>query len=231
MPTGRTAPARCSRIRCGCRPGRRPAGRPDRMDRTSAPEPVPPSKPSRSSKSPKPESASELAPKVARSGPGSDFQPGFQIASKQALLSRSIHVRALGRARCRSGSLGLRWPRPARAERSRTSFGRSRTPRESRSVQLFNLPSTMFGYLGFMGTRLDDSKKTPVRALQRRHALLAAYLNIVDRLDGPSRRHAGEFRQHRPRRDIATCRVRSLSRMAGRMGGPFLAGRGPFQAG
>ncbi len=39
-----------------------------------------------------------------------------------------------------------------------------------------------------MGARPDDSKKTAVRALRGRHALLNAYIDILNRLDGPSRR-------------------------------------------
>jgi hypothetical protein len=39
-----------------------------------------------------------------------------------------------------------------------------------------------------MGIRPDDSKKTAERALQGRHALLDAYIDILNRLDGPSRR-------------------------------------------
>jgi hypothetical protein len=37
-----------------------------------------------------------------------------------------------------------------------------------------------------MGIR-PDSKKTAVRALRGRHALLNAYIDILNRLDGPSR--------------------------------------------
>jgi len=37
-----------------------------------------------------------------------------------------------------------------------------------------------------MGIRPDDSKKTAVRALRGRHALLNAYIDILNRLDGPS---------------------------------------------
>jgi hypothetical protein len=39
-----------------------------------------------------------------------------------------------------------------------------------------------------MGIRPDDSKKTAVRALRGRDALLNAYIDILNRLDGPSRR-------------------------------------------
>ena len=62
--------------------------------------------------------------------------------------------------------------------------------------------------LGSMGIRPDDSK-TALRALLRRHALLAAYLDALNRIDGPNhRRRAAEFRlQHRPRRDLPTCRI------------------------
>src|SRR5260221_14417286 len=62
--------------------------------------------------------------------------------------------------------------------------------------------------LGSMGIRPDDSK-TALRALLRRHALLAAYLDAVNRIDGPNhRRRAAELRLlHRPRRGLPTCRV------------------------
>src|SRR6266404_5421246 len=62
--------------------------------------------------------------------------------------------------------------------------------------------------LASMGIRPDDSK-TALRALLRRHGLLAAYLDAVNRIDGPNhRRRAAEFRlEHRPRRDLPTCRV------------------------
>jgi hypothetical protein len=59
-----------------------------------------------------------------------------------------------------------------------------------------------------MGIRPDDSKKA-VRALLRRQRLLAAYLDAVNRIDGPNhRRRAAESRlEHRPRRGLPTCRV------------------------
>lgn len=46
-----------------------------------------------------------------------------------------------------------------------------------------------------MGTRPDDSKKTAVRALRGRNALLAAWLDVLNQFDGPSRRRAAELRQ------------------------------------
>jgi hypothetical protein len=59
-----------------------------------------------------------------------------------------------------------------------------------------------------MRIQADDSKKTALRALRRRHALLAAYLEVLDRLDGPSRRRAPELCcEQRPRRDIPSYRV------------------------
>jgi hypothetical protein len=59
-----------------------------------------------------------------------------------------------------------------------------------------------------MRTQADDSKKTAMRALRRRHALLAAYLEVLDRLDGPNRRRPPEVRpEQRPRRDIPVYRV------------------------
>jgi hypothetical protein len=59
MPTGRTAPARYSRMRWSRHLCRRSAGRQDSWDHMSGLEPAPPSKPLRSSKSPKPECAIE----------------------------------------------------------------------------------------------------------------------------------------------------------------------------
>jgi hypothetical protein len=62
--------------------------------------------------------------------------------------------------------------------------------------------------LASMGIRPDDSKAA-MRALLRRHALLAAYLDALNRIHDPNhRRRAAEFRlEHRPRRDLPTCRV------------------------
>ncbi len=74
--------------------------------------------------------------------------------------------------------------------------------------------------LGSMGIRPDDSK-TALRALLRRHALLAAYLDAVNRIDGPNhRRRAPELRLvHRPRRDLPACRVVQFPQRAPRRAG------------
>ncbi len=71
-----------------------------------------------------------------------------------------------------------------------------------------NYFSTIVGYSGLHGIRANDSK-TALRALVRRHALLAAYLDAVNRIDGPNHcRRAAELRLvHRPRRDLPACRV------------------------
>jgi len=46
-----------------------------------------------------------------------------------------------------------------------------------------------------------------VKALRRRHALLAAYLEVLNRLDDRSHRRAAELLQEqRPRREIPACR-------------------------
>ena len=59
-----------------------------------------------------------------------------------------------------------------------------------------------------MGTRPDDSKKTAMRALRGRHALLAAWLDVLNQFDGPSRRRAAELRQAQQlRRDRPIRRV------------------------
>jgi hypothetical protein len=50
-----------------------------------------------------------------------------------------------------------------------------------------NYFSTILDYSVSMGTRPDDSKKTPVRVRQRRQTLLAAWLDVLDQLDGPGR--------------------------------------------
>ena len=50
-----------------------------------------------------------------------------------------------------------------------------------------NYFSTILDYSASMGTRPDDSKKPAVRALRRRQTLLAAWLDVLDQLDGPRR--------------------------------------------
>src|SRR6266852_5878532 len=53
-----------------------------------------------------------------------------------------------------------------------------------------------------MGIRPDDSKPAAARPLQRRHTLLAAWLDALNQLDGPSHRRAAKLRQERQlRRD------------------------------
>ena len=49
-----------------------------------------------------------------------------------------------------------------------------------------NYFSTILDYSASMGTRPDDSKKA-VRTRQRRQTLLAAWLDVLDQLDGPGR--------------------------------------------
>ena len=49
-----------------------------------------------------------------------------------------------------------------------------------------NYFSTILDYSVSMGTRPDDSKKA-VRTRQRRQTLLAAWLDVLDQLDGPGR--------------------------------------------
>jgi hypothetical protein len=46
--------------------------------------------------------------------------------------------------------------------------------------------STILDYSACMGTRPDNSKKA-VRTRQRRQTLLAAWLDVLDQLDGPGR--------------------------------------------
>jgi hypothetical protein len=71
-----------------------------------------------------------------------------------------------------------------------------------------HLGSLLPGRSTRMGIRPDDSK-TALRALLRRHALFADYLDAVNGIDGPNhRRRAAEMRLvHRPRRDLPACRV------------------------
>src|SRR5258705_8100808 len=89
-----------------------------------------------------------------------------------------------------------------RADALGLSIVPGRSPRIATTFQ----PS--WATLGSMGIRPDDSK-TSLRALVRRHPLLAAYLDAVNRIDGPNhRRRAAELRLvHRPRRDLPACRV------------------------
>ena len=49
-----------------------------------------------------------------------------------------------------------------------------------------NYFSTILDYSASMGTRPDDSKKA-VRARRRRQTLLAAWLDVLNQLDGPGR--------------------------------------------
>ena len=66
-----------------------------------------------------------------------------------------------------------------------------------------------------MGTRADHAEKPALRALQRRHALLAAWLELLNQVDNPMRRRAARFRHEQPsRRDISVIRgprIRDLS--------------------
>jgi hypothetical protein len=58
-----------------------------------------------------------------------------------------------------------------------------------------------------MGIRPDDSKPA-ARALQRRHTLLAAWLDALNQLDGASRRRAAKLRlEQQLRRDSPIRRV------------------------
>jgi hypothetical protein len=96
----------------------------------------------------------------------------------------------------------------------RCSPGRLRRPKGGANPQSGprNRIATTFqpscDILASMGIRPDDSKKA-VRALLRRRALLRAYIEALDRIDGPNhRRRAAESRlEHRPRRDLPPCRV------------------------
>lgn len=92
-----------------------------------------------------------------------------------------------------------------------------------------------------MRIQADDSKKTALRALRRRHALLAAYLEVLDRLDGPGRRRTPEFRwEQRPRRDIPIYRFSRMEALGSgssmhatkrlRRRGPPIAMFGPLRA-
>ena len=62
--------------------------------------------------------------------------------------------------------------------------------------------------LASMGIRPDDSKPAAARALRRRHTLLAAWLDALNQLDGPSHRRAAKLRQEQQlRRDSPIRRV------------------------
>jgi hypothetical protein len=64
------------------------------------------------------------------------------------------------------------------------------------SGRVRNTFSTILDYSVSMGTRPDDSKKA-VRTRQRRQTLLAAWLDVLDQLDGPGRQRP-EFRPDPP---------------------------------
>jgi len=84
--------------------------------------------------------------------------------------------------------------------------------------------------LGSMGIRPDDSK-TALRALLRRHALLAAYLDAVNQIDGPNhRRRAAELRLvHRPRRDLSRVPCGAISAKGPKSSGGGIANRAARQ--
>jgi hypothetical protein len=58
-----------------------------------------------------------------------------------------------------------------------------------------------------MGTQPGHGGKSAVRAHQRRHALLDAWLDLLNQVDNPMRRRAARFRRQQcPRRDITVIR-------------------------
>ena len=60
--------------------------------------------------------------------------------------------------------------------------------------------------LASMGIRPDDSKPAAARALQQRHTLLAAWLDALDQLDGPSHRRAAKLRREQQLRQDSPIR-------------------------
>ena len=69
-----------------------------------------------------------------------------------------------------------------------------------------------------MGIRPDDFEKTKVRALRRRHALLAAYLEVLNRLDDRSHRRVPEcLHEQRPRREIHSLRAARIAALTRRL--------------
>jgi hypothetical protein len=71
-----------------------------------------------------------------------------------------------------------------------------------------------------MGTRPGDAEKAR-RALQRRHPLLAAWLDALDRFDNPMRRRAAHFREHScVRRDVEAIRGPRIRNLSSNLAGP-----------
>jgi hypothetical protein len=66
-----------------------------------------------------------------------------------------------------------------------------------------------------MGTRPAKAEKTAARALRGRHALLGAFIVLLNQIDNPMRRRAAKFRhEQRSRRDISVIRgprIREIS--------------------
>jgi hypothetical protein len=60
--------------------------------------------------------------------------------------------------------------------------------------------------LASMGIRPDDSKPAAARALQQRHTLLAAWLDALNLLDGPSHRRVAKLRQEQQLRQDSPIR-------------------------
>ena|SRR5258705_7863120 len=104
------------------------------------------------------------------------------------------------------------------------SLSPGRSPRIATTFQ----PS--WATLGYMGIRANDSK-TALRAFVRRHALLAAYLDAVNQIDGPNhRRRAAELRLvHRPRRDLSRVPFGAISAKGPKSSGGGIANRATTQ--
>src|SRR5258708_36452886 len=115
MPTRCTEAATYSGIGNSRPPGRTHADKPDKPDRTSAPEQAPPSKPSQLSTSPKPECASEPPSRYARPTP-EDNRPPCSVTSQFTYVRRADSVppppqQCEARARTRPRGRACRIPR------------------------------------------------------------------------------------------------------------------------
>jgi hypothetical protein len=60
--------------------------------------------------------------------------------------------------------------------------------------------------LASMGIRPDDSKPAAARALQQRHTLLAAWLDALNQLDGPSHKRVAKLRREQQLRQDSPIR-------------------------
>jgi hypothetical protein len=114
-------------------------------------------------------------------------------------VANIYHWRRYGRL----GHRPVRWRRSQPANPMRTSGllglrkGSHSRSRKTCAFELGNQFSTILGYCASMGTPTDHAGKRGMRARKRSAALLEVWLELLDKIEGPRRRRAAEFRRRR----------------------------------